>query len=116
MTRVQVALYASTPFGRAGLVSFLQPARDITVLPDGDGSDADVQIVFFPRIRPEVVATMRRSASAGHTTVVLVVDEIAGKLRYSHRTIKNVICGITRRLNLRNRPHAVAYALRAGVI
>jgi DNA-binding NarL/FixJ family response regulator len=42
--------------------------------------------------------------------------EIAGKLCYSERTVKNVIYAMTNRLNLRNRPHAVAYALRAGVI
>ncbi|MBB5802153.1 DNA-binding NarL/FixJ family response regulator [Saccharothrix ecbatanensis] len=42
--------------------------------------------------------------------------EIAGRLSYSERTIKNVFYGITTRLNLRNRPHAVAYALRKGMI
>ena len=42
--------------------------------------------------------------------------EIAGRLAYSERTIKNVFYGITARLNLRNRPHAVAYALRKGMI
>ncbi|MBW4720279.1 response regulator transcription factor [Saccharothrix sp. SC076] len=42
--------------------------------------------------------------------------EIASTLCYSERTIKNVFYGITSRLNLRNRPHAVAYALRKGVI
>ncbi|MBY8848873.1 LuxR C-terminal-related transcriptional regulator [Saccharothrix sp. MB29] len=42
--------------------------------------------------------------------------EIAGRLCYSERTIKNVFYGITTRLNLRNRPHAVAYALRKGMI
>ncbi len=42
--------------------------------------------------------------------------EIATTLSYSERTIKNVFYGITSRLNLRNRPHAVAYALRKGVI
>ncbi|SER93662.1 helix-turn-helix transcriptional regulator [Actinokineospora terrae] len=42
--------------------------------------------------------------------------EIAVELSYSERMIKNVIHGLTRRLNLRNRSHAVAYALRAGVI
>ncbi|WP_433260211.1 response regulator transcription factor [Actinosynnema sp. CS-041913] len=42
--------------------------------------------------------------------------EIATTLCYSERTIKNVFYGITSRLNLRNRPHAVAYALRKGVI
>lgn len=42
--------------------------------------------------------------------------EIADQLCYSERTVKNVIYALTSRLNLRNRPHAVAYAMRAGVI
>jgi len=42
--------------------------------------------------------------------------EIASKLCYSERTVKNVIYGVTHRLKLRNRSHAVAYALRAGMI
>jgi DNA-binding NarL/FixJ family response regulator len=43
-------------------------------------------------------------------------DEIAHTLAYSERTVKNVIHGVTSRFNLRNRCHAVAYAVRAGVI
>jgi DNA-binding NarL/FixJ family response regulator len=42
--------------------------------------------------------------------------EIADKLAYSERTVKNVIHDITSRLQLRNRSHAVAYAVRAGVV
>ncbi|MCU1686074.1 MAG: LuxR family transcriptional regulator [Amycolatopsis sp.] len=42
--------------------------------------------------------------------------EIAGKLCYSERTVKNVIYALTSRLKLKNRPHAVAYAMRAGMI
>jgi DNA-binding NarL/FixJ family response regulator len=42
--------------------------------------------------------------------------DIAGQLAYSERTIKNVIHDLTSRLQLRNRSHAVAYAMRAGVI
>ena len=42
--------------------------------------------------------------------------EIAGELCYSERTVKHVIYGVTRRLKLRNRAHAVAYALRTGMI
>jgi DNA-binding NarL/FixJ family response regulator len=42
--------------------------------------------------------------------------EIARKLSLSERTVKNVISGMTTRLNLRNRSHAVAFAMRAGVI
>ena len=43
-------------------------------------------------------------------------SEIAGELAYSERTIKNIIHDVTMRLNLRNRTHAVAYALRQGLI
>jgi DNA-binding NarL/FixJ family response regulator len=42
--------------------------------------------------------------------------EIAGKLSYSERTVKNVMHSLTTRLRLRNRAHAVAYALREGYI
>ncbi|MFC9326870.1 LuxR C-terminal-related transcriptional regulator [Kitasatospora sp. NPDC057015] len=42
--------------------------------------------------------------------------EIAAKLSYSERTVKNVLHGLTTRLHLRNRAHAVAYALREGYI
>jgi DNA-binding NarL/FixJ family response regulator len=42
--------------------------------------------------------------------------EIASKLSYSERTVKNVMHALTTRLQLRNRAHAVAYALREGYI
>ncbi len=42
--------------------------------------------------------------------------EVATRLCYSERTVKNVVQDITRRHNLRNRTHAVAYALRQGLI
>ena len=42
--------------------------------------------------------------------------EIAGRMAYSERTVKNVIHDVTIRLNLRNRSHAVAYAMREGLI
>lgn len=42
--------------------------------------------------------------------------EIAYRLAYSQRTIKNIVHDVTTRFNLRNRSHAIAYALRAGVI
>jgi DNA-binding NarL/FixJ family response regulator len=42
--------------------------------------------------------------------------EIAVQLSYSERTVKNVLHDITTRLQLRNRSHAVAYALRQGLI
>lgn len=47
----------------------------------------------------------------GHETA-----EVARRLAYSVRTVTAVVHDITRRLRLRNRAHAVAYALRAGLI
>lgn len=42
--------------------------------------------------------------------------EIAARLCYSERTVKGVIHEVTSRLQLRNRSHAVAYALRNDMI
>jgi DNA-binding NarL/FixJ family response regulator len=42
--------------------------------------------------------------------------EVASKLAYSERTVKNVLQGITSRFQLRNRTHAVAHALREGYL
>jgi len=42
--------------------------------------------------------------------------EVARHLAYSERTVKNVLHDITSRLQLRNRVHAVAFALREGLI
>lgn len=42
--------------------------------------------------------------------------EIARKTSYSERTVKNVLHEVTTRLQLRNRAHAVGYALRNGLI
>jgi DNA-binding NarL/FixJ family response regulator len=41
---------------------------------------------------------------------------IAQKLAYSERTVKNVVFHVTQRFGLNNRAHAVAFALRQGLI
>jgi DNA-binding NarL/FixJ family response regulator len=46
----------------------------------------------------------------------LDTNEIAQQLCYSQRTVKNVLHDVTTRLQLRNRSHAVAYAVREGLI
>ncbi|MFI6097740.1 LuxR C-terminal-related transcriptional regulator [Lentzea sp. NPDC051213] len=61
-------------------------------------------------LSPREVDVLRLMADGCETS------EIAGKLCYSERTVKSVISGLNQRLKLRNRPHAVAYALRAGMI
>jgi DNA-binding NarL/FixJ family response regulator len=42
--------------------------------------------------------------------------EIAEKLCYSQRTVKSILHDVTNRFQLRNRSHAVAFALREGLI
>lgn len=42
--------------------------------------------------------------------------EIATRMSYSERTVKNILHGVTTRLHLRNRAHAVGYAMRHGLI
>jgi DNA-binding NarL/FixJ family response regulator len=42
--------------------------------------------------------------------------EIAARLCYSERTVKNILYNVVARLRVRNRSHAVAAAIRAGVI
>ncbi|MEU7700132.1 LuxR C-terminal-related transcriptional regulator [Streptomyces sp. NPDC039028] len=56
-------------------------------------------------------AEMLRLVSEGLDTAA-----IARKTSYSERTVKNVLHEITTRLQLRNRAHAVGYALRNGLI
>jgi DNA-binding NarL/FixJ family response regulator len=60
--------------------------------------------------------------SARETEVLrLVADgletrEIAERLCYSPRTVKSILHDVTNRFQLRNRTHAVAFALREGLI
>ena len=61
-------------------------------------------------LSPREVDVLRLMADGMDTT------EIAKSLSYSERTVKNIIYTITNRLHLRNRPPAVAYAMRAGII
>ncbi len=70
-------------------------------VPDGDGGPA------FTERELDVLRLLAEG---------LETDEIAVKLAYSERTVKNVIHGINHRYGLRNRSHAVAFALRTGVI
>jgi DNA-binding NarL/FixJ family response regulator len=46
----------------------------------------------------------------------LEISEIAAQLSYSERLIKSIIHDVVKRLEVRNRTHAVAYAIRAGIL
>ena len=66
-------------------------------------------------------AVARRLSTRDLEVLRLLADgcdttEIAERLAYSEPTIKNVIQRLFERLQVRNRPHAVAVALRTGII
>lgn len=82
------------------LLRHIERVQRETLLPRGFGAG----------LSPREVDVLRLMADGLNT------DEVAAELCYSQRTVKNVIYGLTHRLQLRNRSHAVAYALRAGVI
>jgi DNA-binding NarL/FixJ family response regulator len=77
------------------------------------------------RLHSQVLAPrgMRLSGLSERETEVLrlvaqgmEVKEIAEKLAYSERTIKKVTHDVLNRFQLRNRAHAIAFALREGLI
>ncbi|MFE2977041.1 response regulator transcription factor [Streptomyces sp. NPDC059258] len=78
----------------------------------GTGSPHTATGPGFPSygLTPREVEVMRLVAEGFGTA------KIAAELCYSERTIKDVMYKLTTRLNLRNRAHAVAYALREGYI
>ncbi|MER5601565.1 LuxR C-terminal-related transcriptional regulator, partial [Streptomyces sp. NPDC002265] len=74
---------------------------------DGQGADGgDDPSSFTDR----ELAVLRQLAAGFSTT------EIAAALHYSERTVKYIIHELTVRHGLRNRVHAVAYALRQGLL
>jgi DNA-binding NarL/FixJ family response regulator len=77
------------------------------------------------RIHSDVLTSKGLDASGLSTREIevlrLVADgrttsEIAVELRCAERTVKNILFDVNHRLNLKNRAHAVAFALRKGVI
>jgi DNA-binding NarL/FixJ family response regulator len=71
------------------------------------GAQGDLPLTAFSQREMDVV----RLVGEG-----LETREIAAKLSYSERTVKYVLQAIMLRLNLRNRPHVVAYAAREGYL
>ena len=62
------------------------------------------------RLTPREAAVLRLLADGLNTA------EVAVRLAYSERTVKNIVYDLTVRLDVRNRTHAVAWAIREGVI
>jgi DNA-binding NarL/FixJ family response regulator len=128
------ALLAAVEAGVAALVrrSEATPERLVTVIRSAIMGEAAVPPDLLGRLLDQVGRLQRQTLSPRGLTATglaereievlrLVADgldtaEIAVKLSYSQRTIKTVLHDVTTRLQLRNRSHAVAYALRQGLI
>ncbi|GLF96820.1 response regulator transcription factor [Streptomyces yaizuensis] len=74
------------------------------------GEDSGTGSVPLLGMAPREVDVLRLIAEG------LDTRQISQKLAYSERTIKNILHGLMTRLQLSNRAHAVAFALREGYI
>jgi DNA-binding NarL/FixJ family response regulator len=135
VTRLDDAgMLAGVEAGACGLLrrSEAQPERLVEAILSAATGDGSVPADLLGRLLEHVGRLQRQVLSPLGLTMSgltereievlrLVADgmdtsEIAGSLSYSERTIKNIIHDVTARLNLKNRSHAVAYAVRQGLI
>lgn len=72
--------------------------------------------VLAPRGMSLTGLTEREAGVLRLVAAGLDTKQIADQLLYSERTVKTVLQGVTTRFQLRNRAHAVAYALQEGLI
>lgn len=126
-------LIAAAEHGVVGIVrrSEASPDRLITTIRAAATGDGSLPPDLLGRLLNQVGAPQRHVLTRGpdfnglHDREIEVLRlvangydtrEIAAKLSYSPRTIKNILHDVTSRLCLRNRCHAVAYTLRNGLI
>ena len=130
----EVGVLAAVEAGACGFLRRAEamPDRLLTVVSRAANGDGSVPHDLLGKLLDQVGRMRRenqtssvsdpRGLSAREIDVLrLIADgydtaEVAAQLCYSERTIKNVLHDVTSRLQLRNRSHAVAYALRNGLI
>jgi DNA-binding NarL/FixJ family response regulator len=127
--RCNVRLVGSSPAPAGGLSAVVvlrapTPARLLScVRAVNDGSSP---------VAPELLCRMLAGAGAGDSPLGQLTDrefdvlrlladggstrDIAERLSYSERTVKNIVHDLLAKLNCRTRAHAVAFAVRHGVI
>ncbi len=128
------ALVRAVEFGVVGLVRRSEATADrlVSVVRSASLGEGAVPPDLLGRLLDQVGRLQRTmldpqgmtfsGLSAREIEVLRLVAEgfdtahIAMELSYSERTVKNVLHDLTTRLQLRNRSHAVAYALREGLI
>jgi DNA-binding NarL/FixJ family response regulator len=85
----------------------ISPERLLRMLPDSGEDPATAPV---EQLTEREFAVLRLLADGDSTR------DIAGRLSYSERTVKNIVHGVLVKLNCRTRAHAVALATRRGVI
>lgn len=128
------ALVAAAEAGVGGLLRRSDASSDLLVrtIAKVDAGDGEVPSDLLGRLLEQVGRLQRQvlaprgltfsGLTPRETQVLKLVaegndtSEIALALCYSERTVKNVLHDLTTRLQLRNRSHAVAYAVREGLI
>jgi DNA-binding NarL/FixJ family response regulator len=129
-----VALVAAIEAGIAALVRRSEATGDrlVSVIGSAAAGRAEVPADLLSRLLNQVGQLQRQVLAPSRMSFAVLADrevevlrlvadgldtaEIASRLSYSERTIKTVLHDVTTRLQLRNRSHAVAYALREGLI
>ncbi|RZU51571.1 DNA-binding NarL/FixJ family response regulator [Krasilnikovia cinnamomea] len=128
------ALVSAIEAGVAALVRRAEatPDRLVSVIRSAAAGEAAVPPDLLSRLLNQVGQLQRQVLAPRGLSFAVLADrevevlrlvadgldtaEIAHRLSYSQRTIKTVLHDVTTRLQLRNRSHAVAYALREGLI
>ncbi|WP_285628741.1 response regulator transcription factor [Kineosporia sp. NBRC 101677] len=127
-------LMAAVELGVVGFVERSQATGEhlarvlATVHQGGTHLPPEIQVRLLAdvaRVQRTVLAPRRLTASGLDDREVEVLRyiaeglenaEIAQRMQYSERTVKSILYSLTERLQLRNRSHAVAFAMRAGVL
>jgi DNA-binding NarL/FixJ family response regulator len=130
----ETAVVAAAEAGVSALIrrGEATPERLVGVIGRVQAGEAEVPADLLARLLDQVGRLQRQVLSPrglhfnGLTEREIVVlrlvaegmdtGEIARQLNFSERTIKSILHDVTTRLQLRNRAHAVAYAVREGLI
>ncbi len=124
---MQAVGYGLTSFLNRQQVGFGQVLRTVVNSRDGRAELPDTVVASLIEQLQSAQRARESGADAGwltprevevlrHLSEGLDTMEIASRLSYSERTIKNTIHGMLTRLGLRNRTHAVAHGIRTGLI
>jgi DNA-binding NarL/FixJ family response regulator len=109
------------------------PEKIVRAIEMADRGDADLPPDLLGGLLGRIGVALRSGARSGEAVPLagfsqreidvirfvgegLDTREIAAKLCYSERTVKNVLQGVMLRVGLRNRAHLVAYAAREGYL